>query len=137
MIDTIYKVRSKKLMELGYDNYHQYLASDHWQTRRDAYEKSHERRCAYCYEYGHHLHHRTYRNLGEERDGELEWVCGRHHAEITKFGSIQPATENQKAILRHHRYAECFINEVTFGAAYELIGKLGRGEIQSPLQLGL
>src|SRR5688572_3286772 len=100
---NLYKTRSKKLKELGFQNYDDYLASDHWRQRRADYEASHPRRCRYCAGRGDHLHHRRYKNLGAEPDNDLEWVCADHHAEITKYGSIQPATVRQREILREHR----------------------------------
>jgi hypothetical protein len=67
-----------------------------------------------------------------EPDNDLEWVCADHHAEITKYGSIQPATVRQREILRGHRYAEEYVARISFGTAFELIGAIARGEERSP-----
>ena len=133
----LYAARASRLKKLGYANYDAYLSSEHWLKRRAEFEATHPRKCRYCGEYGQHLHHRAYRNLGAETDEDLEWACAGHHAEITRFGSIQPATERQRSILRDHGYAACFIAIITFGAAFELIGQLGRGEVRSPRELGI
>jgi hypothetical protein len=91
--------------------------------------------CRYCGQVASHLHHRTYRNLGNEQDADLEWACADHHREIHTYGSIQPATGPQKAILRSHKYAEAMISSITFGAAFELIGEISRGEVVTPVHL--
>ena len=112
--------------------YDDYLASDHWRQRRADYEASHPRRCRYCGGRGDHLHHRRYEDIGAEPDDDLEWVCADHHAEITKYGSIQPVTERQREILREHRYAEEYVARISFGTAFELIGAIARGEVRTP-----
>lgn len=137
MTESSYKLRSRKLKELGYKNYLAYLTGPHWQQRRAEFEAAHARQCNYCDEFGEHLHHKRYKNLGAEQDNDLEWVCSTHHSEIVRFGSIQPATDRQRAILRDHHYGEEFVVTVTFGTAYDLIGRLSRGEEESPRDRGL
>ena len=131
-----YKVRSKKLKELGYRNYPAYLAGEHWRKRRVAYEATHERRCRYCQQPAADLHHRSYLHLGAELDEDLEWVCRDHHEEVQKYGVVKPASDRQKGILRGHGYAEAMVATMSMGVAFRLIGQLSRGEVRSPLEVG-
>lgn len=137
MLNSEYKLRSKRLKELGYKNYLSYLDGTHWQKRRAEYQAAHMPICGYCDQPAHALHHRTYQRLGAEADGDLEWVCQVHHEEAQRFGRVRIASDRQREILREHGYGEQFIGTVTMHVAFELIGQLSRGEVKSPIQMGL
>ena len=129
-----YKVRSKKLKELGYRNYAAYLAGEHWQKRRAEHAATHERRCRYCQQPAADLHHRSYLHLRAELDEELEWVCRDHHEEVQQYGVVKRASDRQKDILRSHGYAEPMVAAISMGMAFKLIGQLSRGEVRSPIE---
>ena len=129
-----YKVRSKMLKKLGCRNYAAYLAGEHWQQRRAAYEAAFGRQCRYCQQPAADLHHRSYLHLGAEPDEDLEWVCRDHHDEVQQYGVVKPASDRQKDILRGHGYAEAVVTVMSMGVAFRLIGQLSRGEIRSPLE---
>lgn len=74
--------------------YAEYLASDHWQEKRQEVLAVHDE-CVRCsmprwlveIAYGQdlHIHHKTYANLGSEALEDLESLCARCH-EIETFG---------------------------------------------------
>jgi hypothetical protein len=135
MLTPAYKLRAKKLKELGYKNYKTYLESEFWLKRRADFEATHQRICLYCDQSAHDLHHRTYRNLGTEGDDDLEWLCREHHAEVQRYGVARTATEVQQRILLERGYGEQFVRSITVGSAFNLIGKLARGEVRSPREM--
>jgi hypothetical protein len=60
--------------------YRTYIAGPRWRTRKKAYYRGHQRRCAACgTTRSIHLHHRTYDRLGCERDADLVPLCERDH----------------------------------------------------------
>lgn len=62
-------------------DYNRYLNSRHWRKRRSDYLDTTERSCERCGNGGTlHVHHRRYRNLGDERDADLTALCDRCHA---------------------------------------------------------
>jgi hypothetical protein len=134
---SIFPTRSAKLAGLGFRNYPAYLASDCWRQRRAAYWAAHGRRCHYCRELAAHLHHRSYKHLGAEPDEDLEGLCAEHHREAHRYGSIQPATDRQRTILRENGYGESLVSRATYGFAFDLIGRIGRGEERTPHQRGM
>ena len=69
--------------------YHQvYLQSDHWKRVRNTVGQDANWECEVrgCGRYGHNLnaHHLHYRSLGEEREGDVVYVCPYHHKLIHK-----------------------------------------------------
>jgi 5-methylcytosine-specific restriction endonuclease McrA len=61
-------------------SYVEYMASPQWQARRRAYYRAHSKECFICrspFRVG--LHHRTYDNLGSEKDDDLVPLCWLHH----------------------------------------------------------
>lgn len=68
--------------------YQDYLQSDHWKRVRYVVGEEADWHCqvAGCGCYGHNLnaHHLHYRSLGEEREGDVIYVCPRHHKLIHK-----------------------------------------------------
>lgn len=56
--------------------YREYITSDRWKKRREDYFEKHARKCRACGSLKRiHLHHKTYRRLGEERDADLVPLC--------------------------------------------------------------
>lgn len=72
--------RDKKKKPKKYANY---LQSKHWKgVRQTALERA-ENRCQLCNKKGKlHVHHRTYENLGQEKDSDLIVLCGSCHAKF-------------------------------------------------------
>lgn len=76
-----------KLRELGFQNYNQYLKSQHWQNIRNRYYKSKLPKrinnicvCRVCeQDKPLSLHHRTYKNMGNERLNDLILLCSECH----------------------------------------------------------
>ena len=81
-----------RLAALGFKKLEQYYASPLWQARKKAYFVRHPYRCRNCNAPGWkrvlQLHHKTYRNLGNEPDEDLELQCvkchHRFHRKLTK-----------------------------------------------------
>jgi hypothetical protein len=68
--------------------YHGYLKSDHWQEVRNYVGRQANWICEVngCSHHGYNLncHHLTYKHLGDERWGEVAYVCPEHHNMIHK-----------------------------------------------------
>lgn len=65
-------------------NYTKYLQSKHWQRVKERYMKSKRpKRCYLCGTTENlHLHHRTYKRLGQEYLRDLTMLCAKCHSEI-------------------------------------------------------
>jgi len=60
--------------------YSEYLKTHHWQEKRMQAMKKAEFRCMLCSQEGElHTHHRTYENLGREKDCDLICLCSECH----------------------------------------------------------
>ena len=63
--------------------YRDYITSDLWRIRKRRYFETHERKCRACNSKKRiHLHHKTYRRLGEERDADLVPLCHSCHTAL-------------------------------------------------------
>lgn len=132
---TLLKVRKRRLTELGYATYEEYLASLHWQARRAAYAAVHPPRCAHCSGDADALHHVSYERLGAEGDEDLLWLCDDHHREVHKWGEIKPATQRQRERLRLHGFGDEVVNGLTRGVAFELIDDIYNGRKLAPAMI--
>ena len=81
---------SVTIHESGYDrhwisqHYDEYLKSEHWQVVRARYAEHHPRSqsCTVCRSKSRlNLHHRTYERVGQERYGDLCYLCETCHHE--------------------------------------------------------
>lgn len=69
-------------------NYIKYINSAGWSKRRKEYLDTHPNNCVICgISKNLHLHHKTYKNLGDELDEDLMLVCENHHIEIHKIAN--------------------------------------------------
>jgi len=77
-LELIDKARAKRVK--ASKNYKDYIASKEWEeTRREIFAK-YGYRCVICgSEHNLHVHHITYENLGEEKDGDLVALCPECH----------------------------------------------------------
>ena len=57
-------------------NYDDYLLSDDWQFKRLQVFERDGWVCVYCYERASDVHHKTYKNFGDESLGDLQTVVG-------------------------------------------------------------
>lgn len=78
--------REKKalLSILGYRSYEPYLASKHWKRVKSSWKKAGRPECCeVCGSTQYHLHHWTYRYLGDEHNNLdcLQALCETHHKE--------------------------------------------------------
>ena len=82
IVDWISRPHTRK------EEYRQYLKSDHWKEVRWYVGSMAGWHCEVlgCARHGHNLncHHITYKNLGDERWGEVVYVCPEHHNLIHK-----------------------------------------------------
>lgn len=63
--------------------YREYITSDLWRIRKRRYFETHDRKCRACGSKKRiHLHHKTYRRLGEERDADLVPLCHSCHTAL-------------------------------------------------------
>ena len=76
---------SRRLKELGFKTYQDYLASDHWRNVRRLWMPRRTRNdspvCEFCLagQRPLHLHHRIYKNLGRETSRDLVLICESCH----------------------------------------------------------
>ncbi len=88
------------------DKYAKYLKSSHWYKVRKQYLANHLYRCAKCgMTHGIlHLHHKTYKNLGNERMEDLQLLCedchSQTHIEILEKKLIGQTPKAQRKIKR-------------------------------------
>lgn len=71
-----------KLQRLGFRNYAEYLASDHWRELRERYRASDRPQFCECGSRKVSLHHLTYERLGAERLTDLIAVCRDCHRKL-------------------------------------------------------
>lgn len=64
-------------------NYHIYLQSPYWKSRRDRAMKAHGPTCCVCKGPATQVHHLTYARLGNERISDLAPVCKVCHEKVT------------------------------------------------------
>ena len=63
-----------------------YLQSKHWKEVKRKYARTHEYKCYVCGKRRKlHLHHRTYKRLGNERMSDLVYLCEKHHEELHRL----------------------------------------------------
>lgn len=71
------------LADLGYANYEEYLAGEHWSYFKKRYRSSsYPQTCAVCGTHKSQLHHKTYRRLGCEMLQDVVPLCYAHHAAV-------------------------------------------------------
>jgi hypothetical protein len=77
---------SRRLPNLGFTSYAEYLASDHWKDFRSRYllSPSTPKRCLVCKSDLITLHHVTYGTLGEELFEDVIPLCWPHHDAVHK-----------------------------------------------------
>jgi uroporphyrinogen-III synthase len=75
-------IMNKRLFELGFASFKDYLASDLWRkNRKIAYVG--QCTCEACRRKGSlQVHHKTYKNLGAERKKDLSLMCDECHREV-------------------------------------------------------
>lgn len=74
------KAKKKRVRHVS-PKYLNYINSIAWRLRREDYYTRHERKCADCGETRCiHLHHKTYKRLGREKDKDLKPLCKWCHA---------------------------------------------------------
>lgn len=69
-------------------SYENYIKSEEWKTRRNTFMSSlmHRSTCNVCGATKNlHVHHRTYKNLGNEADNHLVTLCKKHHKECHDY----------------------------------------------------
>ena len=71
-----------RLKAIGFSNYSDYLASEHWQEVRQKYDVQ-SKRCAGCDRQAFCIHHVTYVNLGnEDLEGDFLPLCFDCHERV-------------------------------------------------------
>lgn len=70
--------------------YHAYIRSPEWRAVRQRYRDSKlPQACLVCGEAMVELHHRTYKNLGNERLSDLVPLCRLHHQEVHFWAKVR------------------------------------------------
>jgi hypothetical protein len=78
--DEMHLMFEMTLREPEYFDYQAYLQSEHWQSLREQKLEEAEHKCQVCNSREHlNVHHRTYRDLGNEKLNDLTVLCKRCH----------------------------------------------------------
>lgn len=77
-----------------FNNYNDYLLSNHWYNKRKSYFKTYEKKCNHCgTDKEIHLHHLTYENIGNESFNDLMPLCkdchSKEHDRLKKLKSLK------------------------------------------------
>ena len=88
------KGRKKNLLRLGYKSYKEYLLSKQWKTTKIKISKERGNKCEECGKIGRRkkplfVHHKTYKNVGEENAEELSLLCAECHKKEHFVVSVQ------------------------------------------------
>ncbi len=77
---------ARRLRELGYKSYREYLASDHWISVKKRYRASKRpQECVSCSDILYQLHHTTYERLGREWLKDLIPLCDGCHGKFHRY----------------------------------------------------
>lgn len=81
-----------------FDNYKDYLNSEHWKIVKKNFYKANERKCNKCYSDKElHIHHLTYKNIGNEDMSDLVCLCKECHFKLHKeMDKINPKQNKKK-----------------------------------------
>jgi phage terminase large subunit GpA-like protein len=74
-----------RIRNLGFNNYNEYLRSDHWNKIKRKYRMSRKRpqHCWCCGSKNNlQLHHKTYKRLGKEKLNDLLLICDECHSQL-------------------------------------------------------
>lgn len=71
-------------------SYETYITSLAWASRKRLYFERHFKKCRACKAKSVHLHHLSYRNLGNEPDKDLIALCGFCHQKIHEYAKLHP-----------------------------------------------
>lgn len=70
------QLKKKRRKEKAQKKYVEYMTSERWALRRKQYLKTHKRICVACMSPKDvTIHHKTYRNMGNEPDEDLVCLC--------------------------------------------------------------
>lgn len=79
-----FRILRRRLGEMGYRSYEQYLATEHWRKTRERQPRTACQGCGLTTNL--HLHHLTYERLGGELPTDLAWLCETCHRQIHRSG---------------------------------------------------
>ncbi len=94
--------------------YTEYLQSDEWQLKRLQKAKEQHYTCENCgkvVRYGFHIHHKTYKNLGNEPLSDLMFLCESCHKELHIALSAKRNNERKKEEENKKVCANCFFSQ--------------------------
>ena len=72
------KIKKKRIFT-SEEYQEEYLKSEWWIKRRDKYVKLVGSKCEECGKRGQDVHHQSYRNLWDEKDEDLMFLCRKCH----------------------------------------------------------
>lgn len=73
-------IKPERIAELRQMPYSEYLQTLEWKRRRQQAIEIADHRCAVCYSPKRlHVHHRTYQNVGDEKQSDLTVLCSECH----------------------------------------------------------
>ena len=78
-------------------HYQDYIKSEYWAARKQAYFETHAKKCAVCGHPDVDLHHVRYGSYGHEKDSDLSPLCRFHHQELHYTIGVRRDTKYQSA----------------------------------------
>lgn len=92
----VYNKCNKKKKRKNKVNYKTYILSDKWKKKVAYIKLLRNNRCEVCGNKNNlQVHHLTYKNLGKEKDEDLQLLCAKHHMEVHGIGN------SEKDIMKH------------------------------------
>lgn len=84
------KITRKNISRTRKMFYSEYITSDAWFKKRDAFFRKNKYQCAVCsIKANVQVHHMSYAHLGDERENELVVLCYWHHQEYHALNGTQ------------------------------------------------
>lgn len=109
--------------------YEQYLKSPQWQEKRQHIAQLRNHTCQKCkkvVKVGFHIHHKTYKHLGNELDNELMFLCENCHNKLHFQKAVKKSKSKRKTItckkclgkISYSKYMKEFMTHCPYCSAY-------------------
>lgn len=96
------------------DKYNEYLRSDKWALKRQQKAQEQNFRCEICDKFlvkGFHIHHKTYKNFGNEKLSDLQFLCEECHINVHCKQKINNTNKNKK-VKEQKKCENCYYSQL-------------------------
>lgn len=99
-------IQEKKIVRKRKNKYKEYINSSSWRKRKASFFMSEcNKKCHICASLKElHVHHMTYKNIGNEKDSELVTLCKTCHFNLHEFVNLnkKPLFEGSEEFIKQH-----------------------------------